>query len=364
MASKRSSSRTPTGTIGKKETKARGTSRGNGIRTSARGTPGFATRMEKALDDFGKINVVVVGDLMIDEYIWGKCTRISPEAPVPVVEVERKTYRPGGAANVAANVAALGANVELAGLVGKDMNGEILVETLERENIGTGGIVFSESRPTTIKSRIIAFNQQIARTDIEVRSDIVGSVLEDSVEAILRISDGADVLVLSDYAKGFLARELIERVLPVFRARGTKTLVDPKIRNFFNYKGASLLKPNMKEVLEVLGMEFDTEAAFRDSAHALVEDLEIDALLVTRGEDGMSLFLSDGTHSGIATSARTVYDVTGAGDTVLGALACALGAGADFYDASIVANHAAGVVVGKLGTATVGREELLSAIRT
>jgi rfaE bifunctional protein kinase chain/domain len=308
-------------------------------------------RKKSALPDFSRARVLVVGDVMLDRYWFGEVSRISPEAPVPVVRVERTEERPGGAANVARNAAALGAAVGLLSVVGEDDAGR----ALERL-VGEGGVRASLHRDatiaTTVKLRVIGRQQQLLRIDFETAPS--HEVLADKLSDFDSSLAGYDVVVLSDYGKGGLTH--IERMIERARAHGKTVLVDPKGDDYARYRGASVVTPNRKELQEVVGRWKD-EADMTARAQRLRAELRLDALLVTRAEEGMTLYReNDVRHE--RTRAREVSDVTGAGDTVIATLAVMLASGAGLPEAMHVANHAAGIVVGKLGTAVVHPDEL------
>jgi len=300
--------------------------------------------------------VLVVGDVMLDRYWFGAVDRISPEAPVPVVRIERSEERPGGAANVARNAASLGACVRLLCVCGDDEAGRTLGALLERERVSVD-LHRDPSIATTVKLRVIGRQQQLLRIDFEDAP--AHEILAAQLAAFERSITDCDVVVLSDYGKGGLAH--IGRMIDVARAAGRPVLVDPKGEDYARYRGATLLTPNRSEFRQVAG-SWTGEDDLSARAHALRRSLGVEALLVTRSEEGMTLFHPGGDHHE-PTRAREVYDVSGAGDTVIAALAVMLAAGADLLDAVRVANRAAGIVVGKLGTATVHPEELLSASR-
>jgi rfaE bifunctional protein kinase chain/domain len=295
--------------------------------------------------------VLVVGDVMLDRYWFGDVERISPEAPVPVVRIARSEERPGGAANVARNVVALGAHATLLSVTGDDEAGDALARLLDGERVETN-FLRDRSLHTTVKLRVIGRQQQLLRIDFEKApsSEVLASKLED----FERMQNHAPVVVLSDYGKGGLAHiaTMIERA----RAAGKRVLVDPKGDEWDKYRGATVLTPNRNEFRAVVGRWGD-EAEMTAKAQALRESLALDALLVTRSEEGMSLYTADGTLT-IPAQAREVYDVSGAGDTVIAALGTLLAAGASLADAVRIANAAAGVVVGKLGTAVATPDEL------
>ena len=307
------------------------------------------------LPDFSKTRLLVVGDVMLDRYWFGDVGRISPEAPVPVVKVERTEERPGGAANVARNATALGACVTLLSVVGEDEAGARLRQLVEAEGV-TALLHKDASIPTTVKLRVIGRQQQLLRIDFETQPS--HDVLADKLADFELLLADCDALVLSDYGKGGLAH--IERMIALARAAGKTVLFDPKGDDYARYRGATLVTPNRAEMREVVG-RWKSEADLEQRAQALRRELGAEALLLTRSEEGMSLYRDSGAvHE--AAKAREVYDVSGAGDTVIAALAAMLGCGADLQQAMHVANCAAGIVVGKLGTAVVQRAELQSAL--
>ena len=301
--------------------------------------------------------VLVVGDVMLDRYWFGDVERISPEAPVPVVLVRRSEERPGGAANVARNIDALGGKATLLSVIGDDEAGHTLARLLEE-----GGVRASLHRDaglsTTVKLRVIGHQQQLLRVDFERAPG--HEVLAAKLDEFERLVDEAHAIVLSDYGKGGLAH--VTRMIEIGRAHGKPVLVDPKGSEYGRYRGATLLTPNRAEFREVAGRWTD-EADFSRRAQKLRESLALDALIVTRSEDGMSLFTATQAVRE-PTRAREVFDVSGAGDTVIAALSLMVAAGADLHAAMRVANHAAGIVVGKLGTAVVHPEELAESLAT
>jgi rfaE bifunctional protein kinase chain/domain len=311
------------------------------------------------LPDFRAARVLVVGDVMLDRYWFGDVQRISPEAPVPVVRVERTEERPGGAANVARNAVALGARVSLLSVVGEDEAGTALRALTEAA--GVSAVLHRDaSVSTTVKLRVIGRQQQLIRIDFENTPS--REVLADKLADFEALLAGCDVVVMSDYGKGGLTH--IVRMIELARAAGKRILVDPKGDDYSRYRGASLLTPNRAELREVIG-RWTSEADLAARAERLRAELALEALLVTRSEEGMTLF-GAGSVSHESTKAREVFDVSGAGDTVIATLATMLAAGAPLVDAMRAANHAAGIVVGKLGTAVVTRAELaadLAAVR-
>jgi len=312
--------------------------------------------MKVSLPAFEKAKVLVVGDVMLDRYWSGSTGRISPEAPVPVVQIKQIEDRPGGAANVALNVAALGGQVSLAGIVGFDDTADALTKGVQA--LGVEPIWHRvEGLPTITKLRIMSRNQQLLRLDFEETYPIGAS--EALLAKSLSLLDGVGVVVLSDYGKGAITQP--QSFIQAAKALGVKVLVDPKGSDFSRYRGASLLTPNMSEFEAVVG-SISSEADLIEKAKALLSEFEIEAILVTRSEKGMTLIRPDEIELHIPTVAREVYDVTGAGDTVISALATALAAGSTLPQACAIANTAAGIVVAKLGTSTVSRIELIEAL--
>jgi rfaE bifunctional protein kinase chain/domain len=308
-----------------------------------------------ALPDFSLARVLVTGDVMLDRYWFGDVSRISPEAPVPVVHVQRTEERPGGAANVARNITSLDGGATLLAVVGDDEAGGCLERLLAGERV-KASLHRDASLSTTVKLRVIGQQQQLLRIDFERAPS--HEVLAAKLDEFERLVDGADAVVLSDYGKGGLAH--VEKMIALARRHRKPVLVDPKGHDYARYRGATLLTPNRAEFREVAGRWAD-EADFVRRAQKLRAELELEALIVTRSEEGMSLFTASESHHE-ATRAREVFDVSGAGDTVIGVLALMVAAGADLHAAMRVANHAAGIVVGKLGTAVVHREELAASL--
>ncbi|PYS60606.1 MAG: D-glycero-beta-D-manno-heptose-7-phosphate kinase [Acidobacteria bacterium] len=327
-------------------------------------TNSFRQRTETVLRQLRDRNIVVLGDVMLDEFIWGDVSRISPEAPVPVVDIKRESTHLGGAANVLANLLALGANACVIGVIGQDFAGErILSSVREKSAWQTDDLLIADdSRPTTIKTRIIAQNQMVVRADREHRGAVNGETEARIIGAAKSAIEDAHALIVSDYDKGVITPRILAEVLPSAYGR-MPVLIDPKLRNFDAYRPASLVTPNHHEALQVTNLEEDSDGALQTAAQKIRARLGCDAVLITRGERGMILVEGNRDPVFVATAAREVYDVTGAGDTVVATLAAALSAGASMTEAAVLANQAAGIVVGKLGTATASAQEILETIR-
>lgn len=304
------------------------------------------------------MRIAIVGDAMLDTYLRGDVDRISPEAPVPVVRVRERKHALGGAANVAQNVAALGATAELVAALGDDMAGRQLREMLAALGAETRGLV-NAARPTTTKTRIVARGQQVVRVDEEVDTDLDGDDIARLHAAVDRAVEDADALVLEDYNKGVLVTSVITRAIAKAKARNIPIVVDPKYRNFFAYAGTTVFKPNRRELESALGAAVDLEHP--EALPAVLARLGAEHLLLTLSERGMALIGKDGSTHRIPTTAREVFDVVGAGDTVTAYLAAMLARGATALEAAVIANYAAGVEVGKAGAATVSPEEIMEA---
>jgi len=302
--------------------------------------------------------IAVVGDAMLDVYLRGDVERISPEAPVPVVRVRERRHALGGAANVAQNVVAIGAECDLVAAVGNDGGGETLRSMLLAIEADASSLV-TVGRPTTTKTRIVARSQQLVRVDEEEDVDLEGAEVEKVLGAVHAAIDAADALVLEDYNKGVLVARVIQEAIGRARARELPIVVDPKYKNFFHYRGATIFKPNRRELEAALGAAVDLEHP--DTLPQTLRRLGVEHLLLTLGERGMALISPEGEVMRVPTVAREVYDVVGAGDTVTAYLAAILAAGGSSVDAAVIANYAAGVEVGKLGAATVTPDEVLDA---
>lgn len=316
--------------------------------------------IESLFERAESIRVLVIGDLMLDEYLWGKAERISPEAPVQVVEVSHGDLRLGGAGNVVNNLIALGCRVAVCSVIGGDEDGELLRRAMEEKGVDLAGLFQDPERKTSKKTRVLAAHQQIVRIDRETKS-VLGlaseRVLLDYVDAHL---EGFDVVVVSDYMKGVLTPAILTAICQKGRALGVPVVVDPKGNDFGKYRGATLLTPNRKEAEIASGVAITDMTSLEKAAGAILSDLGLDALLITRSEAGMSLFPVRGDAVHIPTVAREVFDVTGAGDTVISVLSLGIACGLTLADAAWVANVAAGIAVGKLGTSTVSPEEIVA----
>jgi D-beta-D-heptose 7-phosphate kinase/D-beta-D-heptose 1-phosphate adenosyltransferase len=302
--------------------------------------------------------ILVLGDVMLDEYLWGEVRRISPEAPVPVVEMRSRTYVPGGAGNTAANVASLGGEALLGGVTGSDSQARLLSDALEERGVSAAGLIRDPGRQTTTKTRIIAHSQQMVRVDCEQKTALPPQVEDELLGWVERHMSRVDACILSDYSKGVVSTRLAEHVIRLARAAGKAVVVDPKGTDYAKYRGATIVKPNIHEAERFLKREISSEASLVKGGRRLLSNLRDSALLVTRGAQGMSLFRSGLRPLHIPSVARAVFDVTGAGDTVIGTLALSVAAGAPLDQAVRLANRAAGIVVGKVGTTTISLQDL------
>lgn len=311
------------------------------------------------IDQFEGKRILIAGDVILDEYIIGDVNRISPEAPVPVVEIKKRIYQPGGAANTAANVAALGGNARLCGVVGNDPQGALFRTEIKKHNISGEGIFTDESRPTTIKTRIIAHDQQITRVDGEKTHDLSTELMQNVMQWLDEELNHISVCILSDYLKGMLSNALTPAIIQKANERNIPVVIDPKGKDFTKYTGAALIKPNKFELEQATNRRIETEDDLIEAGHELQSLLNGTTLLVTRGSKGMTLFHNQNPPVHIPSYTRTVYDVTGAGDTVISVIALATACGAPLETAARLANLAAGIVVGKLGTATLTVDEIM-----
>ncbi|BCA54049.1 D-beta-D-heptose 7-phosphate kinase, domain I of bifunctional protein HldE [Nitrospira sp. KM1] len=321
-----------------------------------------STALRQYIQRFPQASVLVIGDLILDHYIWGRVSRISPEAPVPVVHVDSESMRLGGAANVFNNVLALGGKADLCGIIGADESGRRLLKELGPRRSGRGGVVIDHDRPTTRKSRVIAHNQQVVRYDVERRGEpkpLLQKRMLRYVESRLR---ELSCVVVSDYAKGVITAALMSELTRLAALRRVPVIVDPKVEHFSYYKGVTVITPNHLEATQAAGLHGDSDQTVQEAGATIRQRLGCQTVLITRGEKGMSLFEGEGVSWHIPTRARQVFDVTGAGDTVVGTMALALATGASMRESATLANQAAGIVVGQVGTATVTAKQLMEAL--
>lgn len=314
------------------------------------------------INNFREASVLVIGDLVMDHFIWGKVRRISPEAPVPVVEVNSESLMLGGAANVVNNIHSLGGKVLVCGVIGRDDMGKNLVHELKLKGISSDGVIAEEGRPTSVKTRVIAHSQQVVRFDREKKDKIHLDTIKTIIDYLKDKISSINTIIISDYAKGVLSEELVEEIITIAKKRNKPVAVDPKVSHFDYYKYATIVTPNNDEASQASGIDIENGSSLLRAGEVLLNKLGSDAVLITRGEHGMSLFESNGEITHIPTVAKEVYDVSGAGDTVIGATALAIASGASFKEAAVISNFAAGIVVGKVGTATVSPEELKNAL--
>lgn len=308
------------------------------------------------------VNVLVLGDLMLDEYLWGKAERISPEAPVQVVDLIREDLRLGGTGNVANNLVAMGCSVSVCSVIGSDENGNILRRAFTDKGIDGAGVFEDPMRKTTKKTRILAANQQIVRLDRETRDSISADCEEKILHFLQEHTGGWDVIVVSDYLKGVLTQRVLGAVIETGNRYGIPVVIDPKGDDYAKYKGATIVTPNRKETEIAARLHITDEESLNGAASFLLDAGEYEGILITRSSEGMSLYLRDGTITHLPTFAREVYDITGAGDTVVATFGLGLACGMSFTEAALLANVAAGIAVGKIGTSTVSPEEIIGAI--
>jgi D-glycero-beta-D-manno-heptose-7-phosphate kinase len=318
-------------------------------------------RLRELLGNFKGKRIAVVGDLMLDRYYWGSVHRVSPEAPVPVVEVDTESVRFGGAANVANNIQALGGKAFLVGLVGDDHPGTMFRKMLSDQGLDTAGVVTDPARPTTIKTRVIAAGQHVVRIDNESKQDCPEPLQKNLIDAVRSNIHALDGVIIEDYNKGVVTREVIRAIIASAGEGGKPVTVDPKFNNFFEYRNVTVFKPNRREVEEALGGKLKTVADVERAGKRLLEAMNAQNVLLTRGEEGMSLFESSGAVTHIPTTAEVVQDVSGAGDTVISTLTMALVAGGGITESCLLANCAGGVVVGAVGIVPILPARLLEA---
>lgn len=316
------------------------------------------------IDSFKKQSILVVGDTMLDKFVWGKVKRISPEAPVPVVEVTKETQVLGGAANVANNIAALGAKAYLVSTIANDLNGKVLIELFKEKEINSDYLVYDEKRPTIVKTRIVAVSQQLVRVDKEIKGQLEHCTENRLINNIELLIPKVNAVVISDYGKGVICPKILKKTITLAKKYKIPVTVDPKIEHFKKYKNITTMTPNEKEAIEGMNaknIKIDSDVA--NLGKRILETLNAESIVITRSERGMTLIEPNNKITNIPTRAREVYDVTGAGDTIISTMTLALAAKADLLTASEIANFSAGIVVGKLGTATTTPEELKNAIK-
>ena len=324
---------------------------------------GFETkRLRSLFEHFAGKRIAVLGDLMLDKYVWGGVSRISPEAPVPVLEVESESARLGGAANVANNIRSLGAEPVLFGIIGDDDAGEQISNILDEMALTKEGIVKVDDRPTTVKTRVIAHNQHVVRLDREVRYDIDERIVAHIMETLRAMTNDIDAIILEDYNKGMLTKDLLANLIMFARKNDKVISVDPKQSNFFEYKHVTVFKPNRKEAEAALRMPIGTDEEALAASKELSRVLDCENVLLTRGEKGMTLLAKGESCFHFPTKARKVADVSGAGDTVISTFTVAIAAGATVAEAAAIANHAGGIVCGEVGIAPVDRERLFAEV--
>ena len=318
--------------------------------------------MNIAISNFDKCHILVVGDMMLDEYVWGKVDRISPEAPVQIVSVQKEEHTLGGAGNVVNNLASLGARVSAAGVIGDRGDGDRLAEKFRSLGLDTRGIIRETGRLTTRKTRIVAANQHVLRIDRETKKEISEKTLASVMAFAEEKIPQADLVLISDYGKGLVTKPLLEKLVSSAQKHGKMTIADPKGLDFSKYAGVSLLTPNKKEATLAAGLDTVSRSTVLEAGEKLLRITDIGCLIITCGKDGMVIFERNRSPHMIRAVARQVFDVSGAGDTVLSVIGLALASGLSHEMAAAVANAAAGIVVGKVGTATISKAELVSAL--
>jgi len=320
-------------------------------------------RLDWFYQQFKNKKIIVLGDLMLDRYVWGVVERISPEAPVPVVEVTNETTRLGGAANVAHNLSSLGATAIPIGIIGDDQSGQQLIDLMRSLNFVTDYIIADKSRPTVVKTRLIANDQQVVRADRESREAINSDVLKKIFEVINKNINKADAFIIEDYNKGLLTKQLISEVIELANKHQKIVTVDPKFDNFFEFKSVTLFKPNRKETEAALGIKINSQEKLKEACKILVDRLKCSAVLITLGDEGMCLLRSNGEFIKFPTKARKVHDVSGAGDTVISTLTLSLTTGIDIKEAITLANYAGGAVCSEVGVVPIEPSKLKETIR-
>ena len=322
------------------------------------------SKLRNIIGNFKSARVLVIGDLILDEFIWGDVSRISPEAPVPVVWVKRESFMPGGASNVANNLSSLGAHTYLAGVIGDDERGVILKGELEQKGIDVSGIVVDESRPTTLKTRVVAHHQQVVRIDKEKVGGLSDELIKRIINSTRNIIDKVDAVIIEDYGKGVITPKLLKEIVPFAKARKKIISVDPKEEHLRYYQGITLITPNNHEASKAVGFEIKDNATLKKAGQAILKKFKCKIALITLGENGMAVFQDGKPMKHIPTVAQEVFDVSGAGDTVIASYTLSLASGADPFQAAHISNCAGGIVVGKVGIAVVTPQELIDKINT
>ena len=319
-------------------------------------------RAQKVISGFQGKAILVIGDIMIDRYIWGSVNRISPEAPVPVVKFSKETAHLGGAGNVASNIVTLGGKANCFSIIGDDLMGQEIKKKLKEIGADPEGLIEDKSRTTTVKTRIIAHSQQVVRIDREIDAPIPKKIEKIMIEMVNAKLGRSSCLIISDYDKGVITRRLLKVILASAQKRKVPIAIDPKLNHFPHYKPATIITPNLMEASRATAIEFKNDSNILRAGKKILSQNRCQGVLLTMGERGMLLCERGQKPLHIKTVAKEVYDVTGAGDTVISTIALSLASGASLKEASIIANHAAGIVVGKIGTATVSSEELLESL--
>lgn len=320
-------------------------------------------RYHEIIGQFKSVKVLVVGDLILDEFIWGSVSRISPEAPIPVVWVKSESFVPGGACNVASNIRSLGGKTEVVGIIGAEGRGRMLLDLLRNQKIGIGGIIKDPTRPTTLKTRVVAHHQQVVRIDREELTEVTAQIRKQVLTYVKKRISQYDAICIEDYGKGLLTADLVQRIIAIAKSERKVISVDPKEDHLSFYRGVTTMTPNHHEASKLAGMPIKDDATLNQVGNRLLKRLGCENVLITRGENGMCLFQKRHKPVKIATLAQDVFDVSGAGDTVIGTYTMALALGASPVESAHLANCAAGIVVGKVGTATVNQAELISKLK-
>lgn len=321
------------------------------------------SRLKQVIANFKDANILVIGDLILDEFLWGDVSRISPEAPVPVVWVRQESFMPGGASNVANNLRSLGARTFIAGVIGDDSRGAILKGELEQKGIDTSGVITDESRPTTLKTRVVAQHQQVVRIDKEKTDPLDDAMISRIIHYVKNIIDKMDAVIIEDYGKGVITPKLLKSIVPLARLHKKIISVDPKEEHLKYYQGISLITPNNHEASKAVGFQIKDGVTLKKAGEVMLKKFKCKIVLITLGENGMAVFQKNKPMKHISTVAQEVFDVSGAGDTVIACYTLALASGADPAQAAHISNCAAGIVVGKVGIAVVTPDELINRVR-